>query len=158
MPRMSYFPAPVPYAPPPKRNNTVLIVLLAVGIPLALILCCVGTVVVGPALGIGFLESSKAKTEAAVKPVAGDWANADGSVDLSVSRYAGDLSISFSDPLKTGYCEGGIKNPADPEFPVTFWAPPCGPVTGTTGLLKLDGSQLTLTIPGIPDIVLHKSP
>lgn len=155
---MAYYPAPMPVAPPPKRNNTVLIVLLAVGIPVTLVLCCVGVFIGAPILGFTFLENAKEKDKAAVKPVAGKWENTDGSVRLEVSPFAGDLTVSFKAPLKPGYCQGGIEKPANPNFPVTFWQPPCGPITDASAMLKLSGSDLTLSIPGLSDIVLHQIP
>jgi hypothetical protein len=148
--------------PRPKRNNTTLIVVVAVGVPLLLILCCVGTVVIGPTVGFNVYSSSRDRLKEQIKPVAGNWENSNKSVRLVVSPFAGDLSLSFTDPY--GWCEGRITKPNGHDFPVVFSKVPCGPseqpITDPSGRLTLNpqGDQLTLTIPGRADIVLTSSP
>ncbi|WP_426505051.1 hypothetical protein ACPPVO_46025 [Dactylosporangium sp. McL0621] len=142
--------------PPPKKTNTALIVSLAVGIPVLLILCCVGVFIVGPVLGIGFLTSKVVKDEAQLKVVAGDWSNADGSVRADITEY-GSVTVTFTAPLTTGSCTGYLKA-AKPRYPVTFASVPCGPVTGTAGVFQRNdsGTELTLTAPGLTGVVLHQ--
>jgi hypothetical protein len=152
-----YYPNPqLPPPPPPRKTNTALIVSLAVGIPVLLIVCCVGVFIVGPVLGMGFLTSKVVKEEAQLKVVAGSWANADGSVRAEINDY-GSVIMTFAEPLTAGSCAGTVQA-AKPRYPVTFQSVPCGPITGSAGVFRRsdNGDELTLTAPGLADVVLHR--
>jgi hypothetical protein len=155
---MNYGPPPMRVSPPPKRNNnTVLIVLLAVGLPLLLVACCVGSVVLFPTLGFGILEGKKSNQQVKIMKVYYDWTNADGTIDVNVTSGVGDMEIFFHEPLPIGFCTGRIHDQTDTEFPFTLSNSSCGPLTANSGTLKLHGNELTLTITGVPDVVLHKA-
>jgi hypothetical protein len=154
---MNYGPPPMRVPPPPRRTNTALIVLLAVGLPLLLIACCIGSIVVFPALGFGILEGKRSNQQVKIMKVYYDWTNADGTIDVNVTSGVGDLEIIFHQPLPVGYCSGHIHDQTDTEFPFTLSEPSCGPLTANSGTLTLHGSELTLTIAGVPDVVLHKA-
>jgi hypothetical protein len=132
-------------------------VLLAVGIPLLLILCCVGTFVVGPIVGFGIFESRKTPTDRLVL-VAGHWTNGT-DIQLTVAPSSGQLTLQFTEP--SGTCSGRVSPPSRDEYAVQFDQVPCGqagqPITGAAGRITLNpqGDELTLTASGRTDIVLY---
>jgi hypothetical protein len=134
------------------------IVLVAVGIPLLLILCCVGTFVVAPLVGLGIFESQKTTSDRLVS-VAGHWSNGTGYVQLAVAASSGRLTLRFTDP--SGTCLGRVSPPSHDEYAVQFDQVPCGPaeqpITSASGQITLNpqGDELTLTVPGHTDIVLY---
>ncbi|MEU7867726.1 hypothetical protein [Dactylosporangium sp. NPDC049140] len=144
-----------PPLPPPKKTNVALIVSLAVGIPVLLILCCVGVFVVGPIVGIGFFTSKVVEEQGQLKVAGGDWTSEDGSVHADISDY-GTLTVTFAAPLESAMCGATLVPAGGTAFTITFRSVPCGPVTGTTGRFEVSGGDGTFSAPGVNAVVLHK--